>query len=391
MAKIGLPEIIISFKTQSTSAIVRSARGTGVLILNDSNVTSGFKYYKVDDVTDMPDGLTDANKDLINKALMGTPYRLHVYAIPMPGENVTVNQATILKEIKDAKWNYICHPTGTTTDQTDLADWIADQRQDRSKTFKAVVAAGLNAQTGKSKVDNYGVINFTTGNIKVENPAWTDAVAAGTSTANIDQYIIYTAAQYTSRIMGILCGLSLDRSATFYELPEVVSCAGYDDIDAAIDGGQLVLVDEKDGNGVKIARGVNSLHTTTTNVGDDFRYIKIVSALDMIKDDIRDTFSKYYCGKIINDYSGKMMFVSAVMIYLNNLKGNVLDASEGALNYVEIDVDANRDYAQLHGVQDVSLMTKSQLEKVNTGVNLYLRGVITPVNCLECLYVNFTL
>lgn len=371
MGKIGMPEIIITFKTQSTSAIVRSARGIGVMILNDAAATNSFLYYKIEDTTDIPDTLSDKSKDLIGKALLGLPLRLHVYVIPVAGENVTIKQETILKEIKDAKWNYICHPTGAAADQSALATWVGGQRQNRDKTFKAVVAAGVNAETQKSSVDNYGVINFTTGNIKV-----------GETT--------YTAAEYTSRITGILCGLSLDRSATFYELPEVESCAAYDDIDTSINGGQLCLVDEKDGNGVKIARGVNSLQTTTTDVGDDFRFIKIVEALDMIKDDIRDTFSKYYVGKMINDYEHKMLFIAAIHVYFNGLLGNVLDKTDTNKSYVEIDTDAQRDYLTLHG-EDVTNWTRAQIDKSNTGTHVFLRGKIFVVNALEDLQLNFVL
>ena len=365
----GLPKIIINFKTQSTSAIMRSARGIGVMILNDTAATTAFKYYKVDSVTDIPDALTAKNQDLINKALLGAPYRLHVYVIPTESE--TIKQTTILTEIRDMKWNYICHPTGAAADQTALATFITTERKNRDKTFKAVVAAGTNASTQISLVNNYGVINFTTGNIKV-----------GETT--------YTAAEYTSRIMGILCGLSLDRSATFYELPEVESCDSYADIDAAINGGQLCLIDEKDGNGVKIARGVNSLNEFTTDVGQDFRFIKIVEALDMIKDDIKDTFRTYYVGKMINDYEHKMLFVAAIMIYFNGLKGNVLDATDTNKSFVEIDTEAQKSYLTLHG-EDVSNWTTAQIDKGNTGVKVFLRGKIYPVNAMEELTIDFVL
>ncbi len=35
--KFGLPQVIIDFKTKSVSAIARSARGIGVMILNDES------------------------------------------------------------------------------------------------------------------------------------------------------------------------------------------------------------------------------------------------------------------------------------------------------------------------------------------------------------------
>lgn len=40
MAKLGRPQIIINFKTKSTTAITRSGRGIGVMILNDENAST---------------------------------------------------------------------------------------------------------------------------------------------------------------------------------------------------------------------------------------------------------------------------------------------------------------------------------------------------------------
>ena len=145
-----------------------------------------------------------------------------------------------------------------------------------------------------------------------------------------------------------------------------------------------------DGNGVKIARACNSLHTFTTDVGQDFRYIKIVEAADMITDDIRDTFKNSYVGKVINDYNHKMLFIAAIHVYFRNLKGNVLDDSPTAVNTVDIDEAAQKDYAILHG-DDVTKMTVQQIREYNTGTQVLLAGRITPVNAMEDLRITFTM
>ena len=311
--KFGLPQVIIDFRTKSTTAIARSARGIGVMILNNES-TNVSKFYKISDSTDIPDeGLMAKNVALIKKALLGVPLRILVYTLPMAdvvpgGGESLLNQADVLKKLHNIKWNYICHPTGTAQDQEDLAVWVKKERNIKRKTFKAVVA--------NFDADDKGVINFTTDNIRCVNPAYTDALqAAGGDrkkvSSSIAEYLTYTSTEYTARIMGILAGLALDRSATYYELNEVYDCETYEDIDDCISKGQLCLIDEMDGNGVKIARACNSLHTFTTDVGQDFRYIKIIEAVDMITDDIRDTFKNSYVGKVINDYNHKMLFIAA--------------------------------------------------------------------------------
>lgn len=392
--KFGLPQVLIEFKTKSVSAIARSARGIGVMILKEED-TNTSNFYRITDSTDIPSsGISDKGVDLIKKALLGTPLRILVYTLPKSdvtaGEGETLlKQADILKKIATAKWNYICSPTGTTQDQEDLATWVKEQRNNKHKTFKAVVA--------NHDADDKGVINFTTGNISVVNPDYTDALSlAGGDASKVDtmktpEYNTYTATEYTARIMGILAGLALDRSATYYQLSEVVACDTYDDIDDSISKGQLCLFDEQDGNGVKIARACNSLHTFTTDVGEDFRYIKIVEAVDMIEDDIRDTFRNSYIGKVINDYNHKMLFVAAILVYFNGLKGNVLDASETAVNTVDIDENAQSDYITLKGLDKPADLTIQQIREYNTGTKVFLTGRITPVNAMEDLKCTFVM
>lgn len=389
----GLPEVIIDFRTKSTTAISRSARGIVAMLLKNES-TNVSKSYKLQDSTDIPEtGLTERNINLIKKCLKGTPLRILLYTLPLDtvtaaeGETL-VSQASLLKQLHNVKWNYICHPTGSTQEQQDLADWVKTERENKRKTFKAIVA--------NYAADHEGIINFTTGSIREVNPDYTDALLlvngdeSKVDTETTPEYLTYTAAEYTARIAGILAGLSLDRSATYYELEEVVDCATYEDIDSNINDGELCLFDEQDGNGVKIARACNSLHTFTTDKGQDFRFIKIMEAVDMITGDIRDTFKNDYAGKVINDYNHKMLFIAAVGVYFRGLKGNVLDASETAQNYVDIDEAAQKDYATLHG-DDVSEMSVQEIREYNTGTHVYLEGRITPVNAMEDLKIDFVM
>jgi len=394
----GMPKVLITFKTKSTTAIARSARGIVAMILKNET-TDVMKSYKISDITDIPDkGLTDKNVDLIKKCLLGTPLRILVYTIPDDTvAEPTVNQSYVLKQISNIKWNYICAPTASGSEQEDLDSWIKTQRSNKYKTFKAVLA--------NMAADDKGIINFCTGDIKVPNPDYVEdatetpatiigeAIVGDSTVANDDTvkpYTIYTATEYTARIAGILAGLSLDRSATYYQLPEVESVETYEDIDSLIDKGQLLLVDEGDGDGVKIARACNSLTTFTTDVGQDFRSIKIVECIDMITDDIRDTFKSDYVGKVINDYNHKMLFISAILVYFSGLKGNVLDNSPTAQNTVDIDEEQQKNYAILKG-EDVAEMTVQQIREYNTGTNVYLTGRITPVNAMEDLTIDFTM
>ena len=217
----GLPGVQIDFKTKGTTAIKRSARGIVAIILHDG-ATDVMTHYKIDEVTDVPTTLTEDNQALIRMCLKGTPLRIQLYTIPETPKSaaegatqttVTNTQATVLPILHNVKWNYICAPTATGTEQDDLVSWVKSERTNKRKTFKAVVA--------NQKADHEGIINFCTEDIKVET---------STDTSGNPVYTVYTALQYTARIAGILAGLALDRSATYFLLTEVESCHVYEDL-----------------------------------------------------------------------------------------------------------------------------------------------------------------
>ena len=368
----GMPQVLINFKTKGTTAIKRSARGIVAMILHNESKDE-IHNYTIRDVSDIPDtGLTAENIDLIKKCLLGTPLRVLVYTLPTSAvDGATKTQANVLKMLANIKWNWLCAPTATTQEQQDLASWIKTQRSNKRKTFKAVLS--------DQAADNEGVVNFCTNEIKVQT---------GMDYSGNPTYTTYTALQYTARIACILAGLALDRSATYFKLTEVESVEVYEDIDTLIDKGELLLIDEQDGDGVKIARACNSLTTFTTDKGEEFRKIKIIEGIDMVTDDIRDTFKKYYVGKVINDYNHKMLFISAILVYFSEIKGNVLDAD--APNTVDINTTWQSNYAKLHG-DDPTTMSVMEIRQYNTGDTLALVGDIRLVDAMENLKIDFTL
>lgn len=108
----------------------------------------------------------------------------------------------------------------------------------------------------------------------------------------------------------------------------------------------------------------------------------------MVTDDIRDTFKKYYVGKVINDYNHKMLFISAILVYFSEIKGNVLDAD--APNTVDINTTWQSNYAKLHG-DDPTTMSGMEIRQYNTGDTLALVGDIRFVDAMENLKIDFTL
>ena len=153
--------------------------------------------------------------------------------------------------------------------------------------------------------------------------------------------------------------------------------------DADIDNGQLILIN--DGTKIKIARGVNSLTTTSDAKSDDFKKIKIIEAVDMIRDDIRTTFEDDFVGKVENSYDNKIVFLAAVNKYFRDL------ASQGVLydqfdNKAEIDIEGNREWLSLH--KDVSTWDDEKIKTANTGTNVFVKANIQVQDAIEDLNFN---
>ncbi|MCR4719695.1 MAG: phage tail sheath protein [Firmicutes bacterium] len=344
---MGLPKILIEFKTLAETIIKRSERGIVAVILRDnSNVKTSYTFLNESEI--VKSHFTANNLSYLHLAFLGSPQKVIVERI---GTEDTLD--AVLERLKVKRWNYLTMPDATQNEMAELSDFVKTERDTFHKTFK-LVGANISA-------NHEGVINFTTEDIKVENKT-------------------YTAEGFCPRIAGILAGLPVNRSATYYVLDEVETIAESTTPDADIDSGKLILVN--DGTKIKIGRGVNSLTAVTDEKGEDFKKIKIVEAIDIIRDDISSTFENDFVGKIENSYDNKVLFVAAVNKYFKEL------VSQGVLydkfdNRVEIDIEANR--AWLSERKDISDWDDEQIKNANTGTNVFVRANIQVQDAIEDL------
>lgn len=352
---MGLPNIIINFKTVGTTAIKRGNRGILAIILKDSNI-SGVKV--LNGVTDIPVNLTAENKEYVKRAFMGgisVPKEIIMYGL---GEAST-EYTEALNYFATCKFDYlVCPPDVTAELATTVFTWVKTQRDSFDKKIKAVLPNMV--------ADHEGVINFNTTNIK-----------SGSNT--------YTSAQYCSRIAGILAGTPLTMASTFTVLNEVedVPRLSKTETDDAINSGKLILY--HDGEKVKIARGVNSLITTTLDKGDAFKKIKIVDIIDMIHDDIKTTANDNYIGKVANNYDNKCLLIAAIQGYYSQLETDGL--LDRGLSTIEIDIVAQTNYLISKGVA-VSEMSEYEIKSANTDDKVFLTSSVKPLDAIEEITLN---
>lgn len=346
---MGQPSIQIQFQTAAKESISLLSKGNLGIILRDEN---GAGAHIITGVDEIPKEITAANQGYLQRALIGSdnrPQKVFAYVLTADGE---VGEA--LQYFSTQNVDYLCPPPeGEEADVTALIDWVKKQREDQ-RIYKAVVA--------NQAADCEGVINFTTAGIQ-----------AGEQT--------YTAAQYVSRIAGILVGSAVKGSCTYKPLLEVADftrLANKAAEDSSADKGELILL--HDGRKAKLGRGVNSLTTTGADKGGMLKKIKIVETKDRITYDLRLAVEDHYIGKYNNDYSDKLTLLSSISAYLQEMEeAGYLKAGT---SFAAIDMDAQRAYLKKQGVA-VDSMTEQQIKEADTDTFVFVLVKCRPLDAIE--------
>ena len=347
---MGLPNILIEFKDKASTAIKRGDRGTVAIIVIDTvpGVT------KIEDITQIPSGLTADNKAYVERAFLGGLNSIKDVMLI-----VTDTVANGLKVLEVTKFDYMVGPHDISgADATATATFIKALRDNKGIKVKAVLP--------KTSADHEGIINFTTDNIVV-----------GETT--------FTTSEYCSRIAGLLAGTPLQVSSTYYRLSEVDDVPKFtkSELDAKIDAGEFVIF--HDGEKVKVGRGVNSLVTVGSTKSEDYKSIKIVDIMDLIYTDVKRTAEDNYIGKFANNYDNKCNLIVSIQAYLEALRDDeLLDNSI----VTGIDMEAQRNYLKANG-EPVEDMTEQEIKEANTQTYVFLQSKYKILNAIEDISVKF--
>ena len=360
---MGLPSINITFKEQGITAIKRGQRGIVALILRDDVTLE--EPAQVYTPTDIPEGLSDYNKEQINLALIGyqrPPRKVIVYVI---GED-TENYNEPMNYLETVRFDYLAIPKITKEETTVVANWIKGMRDTKKKKVKAVLP--------NMPADHEGIINFASIIIKTKTKD-------------------FTTAEYCSRIAGLLAGTPMQIAATYAPLPEVIDCDHFttEEFDSRIGKGEFLLYN--DGDKVKVARGVNSLVTTSQVKGESFKKIKVVDIMDMIHDDIKKTSEDNYLGKYANTYDNKCLLISAIDGYLDGL---VLDTLVDKDKKIGLDIPGQTAYLKSSGYKttdgrDVGDMEEKEIKEANTKDKVFLAGRVWIIDAIEDIDLPITI
>lgn len=349
---MGLPQIIIRFKTAGGTAIRRSARGQVVLLV--AGETAGSQGFSRLDQVD-PTVVGQQAWALLQLCFLGNPAKVWLVTYPQDGEQEALEGASAL-----AEGGWMCAPH---MDSLQMVEFVKAKRA-KGRPVRAVVST-------TDSPDNAGVVNFT---------------AEGMVVRLDEERRSVTSADYCARVAGILAGLSLRESATYYPLSEVESFVRSGDPEGDIAKGRLIL--DRGSEGVRLARAVTSLVTLNESGDSAFQKIKITEGVDLIRADIRSVFESEYVGKVLNDYDSKLLLVTAINSYFASLAGSVLDT--GRRNQASVDYDAQKAWLESRGV-DTESMSDTAILSANTGSQVFLRADVRFADAMEDLTFEITM
>ncbi|KZL93555.1 phage tail sheath C-terminal domain-containing protein [Clostridium magnum] len=342
---IKQPDIDISFKQRASSFVERSARGNVILILkDDTDKTFSTKEYKlITDVEADSTKYTSDNLQYIKDCMEGTPNKVIVVRIDTIK---TITDALNIVATLSTGW---ISTVGEKADYDTISTWTKQIRTQK-KTFKSTVCDTTTAPNCEGVVDLFKTkVTFK------DNRGEQDS-----------QKIIPT-------ILGLLAGANVTKGTTYLEVPNLASVVEPADVDAEIAKGKMVLVNDE--GTVKIALGINSLTTFTTDKTEDLAFVEIVEAQDLMFDDIRKTFKSDFISKYKNKYDNQVIFLSAVNSYLKDLaKTDVLDSEYE--NKSSINVELQRAAWIAAGYPEAQNWDETKVKNMSFKRQMFLSGQV---------------
>ena len=367
---MGAPIINISFIEKAKTIFGRAERGIVGLVLKDNLVEGNLQKFTVQLTDEIPEYLSDFNKEQIRLALMGNvtaPKKVVCFVMNVGGSTEDDEEPASLTEeykkarqwVRETKMHFLAVPTVQTDGQ--LADMVSFVKEEVNVNKNKIIGIFPFANTEDSEA--------------IVGCEFTAYTSGETHTATSG---VYTAEEYCSRIAGFIAGTPFNMSITYGTLNDLSNCNRLTvaEQDEAVDSGKLILM--HDGEKVKIVRGVNTFKSTTKTKSISFKKIKIVNIMNLIYDDLIKTIRDEYIGKFNNDYDDKCILVTAINAYFMNLiTQSVITSGE-----CQIDLEAQRNYLRMAG-EDVVEMTDKEILKANTGSIVYLTGKVGIPDAIE--------
>lgn len=348
---MGLPMIDISFKKLATTAVARSSRGIVAMILKDTTK----EIFEVIEESDISSNITEENQKLIKEALKGNDYSPNKIIVYVLGSEEQASEAITYFESQE--FNTICMPNAEADDNTSIETFV--------NKMKNIVKYRVCGVLYNKASNNFEIMNLTAKNITL----------GGTSV---------NSASVVARLAGLVEGTPLNKSITFSTLEyDGVEALTKEEADTRINNGEIIFVREM--GKIRVARGVTSMTASDKDTGDAFKNLQTVKISNLVHNDLRKVIVEKYIGKVPNTYANKCNLIVEITEYLRELEREQLIEQ---INYVGIDIEAQRKYLKDNTNLDVVNMTEQEIKEANTGTNVFLAISFKIVNAMEDVQIS---
>jgi hypothetical protein len=337
-----LPGAYINFVNASAASSTLGERGIVAVALPLSTTTAGkvvtctaFDFYKNKDA--VLGASADANSVKTLGEIFKHATKVYIYDTYTASDASAPTVATICAAFEPYEFNILCAYTATSADVTSYIAQVKSWRDTMGKKCQVVV---YNA----TAPDHEGVINVIS-TVTDEDAdahalvAWVAGAEAGCALNESCTNMLYDG-EYTIKV---------DKTQT--------------QLETCITSGQIAfhLVYGE----VRMLEDINSLTTTTTEKGSDFKNNQTIRVIDQIANDIAKLFNTKYLGRIPNNASGRVSLWGDIVAHHRNLQ--LMQAIE---NF------------------DSSLVTVTQGD---TKKSVVVNDVITVTNAMSQLYMTLVI
>lgn len=337
-----LPGAYLNFLTNAPLSITIGDRGTVVLLQEMSVGTKGEIYTITGlDTSQYPEGVTAADKLLVNEALKGAK-TVKICNLG-PAEHEVADITAALTMLKTIDFDVLVYPysgTGFTAMQQAIVAWV--------KAMVSEEGTGIQGILADYTADSELLINVAHGVELVD----------GTT---------LTVAQTTAWVGGITAGANINQSNTgrkYIGAIDVVPRMTKTEMEAAIAAGKFIFKVDTAQN-VTAVYDINSLTAVTVDKGPQFKKNRVIRTIQGINNDITEIFESNYVGKVNNNADGRSLLRATLIEYFNELQR--LNAIQ---NFVAEDISVNAGTASDAVVIDCYIQPIDSVEKIYITVNL---------------------
>lgn len=357
------PKIDIFFKTLARNLLDRASRGKVAIIVNDETegIYTTSVYKSIEDLETDKDLFTSENFKGLQDVFLGNPLEVHVYKV---NATYTIQNAIDAIKTKDIDW--IGTNSVTPADQTAVIDFVKAQQALR-RYYKAVVFSA-------TVPDSKQIVNLADTPVIFNDERGQKAIPF-----------------YIPTVLGVLAGLSLNRSATFFKLENLKGVQSVSDIDSEIKNGKLVIFEDE--GIIRFSTAVTSLVTVDNNDTEKlehFTKIENVELTNMIYKDIFGTFKNRFVGTGKNTVDRQYLFISAVNTYFKTLaEEELLDINYNNQSFIDVP-SQRKAWREVKG-EVVDSWSDELVANTPFKTNVFLSGDIKLLESTENLRFGITL